>query len=405
MRIHLKYIKRDQNIVIYVSHLQDRKQIKLASCAPQYWNSDMNMITQQHPDFENLYPLLMEKIALIKKVERLNIKSVDRAVFLLNHVDDDPELIDWIKQYITAKTTQAYKYELSGDLLERNRIAGHVKHYNTVLVKLQQYYKKVYYSTIDARWVRDLQYKLQDDAAVSDATAVKYLSRIKSLYKKMTIDNDLVDTGVFRHMVIKSSHRAFEGRRKKLSDDALINLSNLQLDGNMQRARDTFMVLFELGGCDLTDLYFLKWSAVNDGRIFFERSKIRGSSMDLLITERVQQYLDQYSAPGEYVFPWRKDTTGYTTWRDNARRDLRLAAVKGGVLDVSGGAITMKCARHTFASRGKALGIDADLLRELMGHRRNEVDNFYKDAYSVDMRDKAQLMIKGFCVVRFRESV
>lgn len=404
MKIYLKLIKSRQSIVLHIGHLQQRKQVKIADCEPKHWDAQNEMIKTSHPEFEDIYPYLMNIVAMSKVVMRKKIKDVHQAESLIFNTNKDPEFIDWIKKYIDKKELQALKYEVQDNLTERNRINGHVKHYNTVYAKLKTLYDTIYYSSIDGRFARNLQDQFLKDTALSRSTALRYMSRIKSLYSKMILDHDLEDNQPFKYAIAKGSARSFEGRRKKLDDDALKALNNVLLDGNIKRARDTFMTLFDLGGCDLTDVYFLKWSAIRKGRIYFNRSKVRGSSMDLKITPRVQQYLDDYAHKGtDYVFPWRKDSTGYTTWRDNARRDLKKAAKmaiyktangnKISVTDVSGTEITMKCARHTFASRGKSLGIDVDILREIMGHRRNDVDNFYKDAYSNEVRDAAQLKI------------
>jgi integrase len=57
------------------------------------------------------------------------------------------------------------------------------------------------------------------------------------------------------------------------------------------------------------------------------------------------------------------------------------------------GNIGIKVARHTFATFGKNLFIDADCLRELMGHERDDVDTIYKDRYPEAIRDEAHLKI------------
>jgi hypothetical protein len=40
-----------------------------------------------------------------------------------------------------------------------------------------------------------------------------------------------------------------------------------------------------------------------------------------------------------------------------------------------------KVARHSFAIVRKNLMIETDITRELMGHERDDVDNYYKDKY------------------------
>jgi hypothetical protein len=56
----------------------------------------------------------------------------------------------------------------------------------------------------------------------------------------------------------KVTQRSFETRKKRLDTAAMIHVDAVQLSALKKRARETFIVLFELGGCDLTDLYFFK---------------------------------------------------------------------------------------------------------------------------------------------------
>jgi hypothetical protein len=54
-----------------------------------------------------------------------------------------------------------------------------------------------------------------------------------------------------------------------------------------------------------------------------------------------------------------------------------------------GGYMGVKVARHTFANIAKGLMIEPDVIRELMGHERDDVDNYYKDKYPEMIRDNA----------------
>jgi integrase len=60
-----------------------------------------------------------------------------------------------------------------------------------------------------------------------------------------------------------------------------------------------------------------------------------------------------------------------------------------------GGNLGIKVARHTFANLAKILNIETDVIRELMGHERDDVDNYYKDKYPEAIRDKALFDIIG----------
>lgn len=395
MKISFVYEKKRKFVSLRVVHGDSRKLIKICDALPSHWNENAKMINSKHPEFEYLYPYMNEILLKANRLKIARVSDVNSVInTLLNEQEDDPDLLAWLKKYLSDRKKAQDKYDKTGNLQERNRISGHIKRYYTIQVKLEQYYKQIPYSSITKWWVRQLQQKLIDDTLISDSTVTDYLSRIKSLYGKMILDCDLPDSNAFKQPLFKGSVRAYESRKKRLDNKSLKLLSSVDCKGNVKRARDTFMVLFDLCGCDLTDLYFLKRNQINNGRIFLERSKVRGSSMDLIITERIAQYIEDYAnVKGVYLFPWRKDVDGYKTWRDNARRDLRKAAKMANIKDVSGGNISMKCARHTFASRAKELGVDGDLLRELMGHRRNDIDNYYKEAYPEKIRNKAQFKV------------
>ena len=159
--------------------------------------------------------------------------------------------------------------------------------------------------------------------------------------------------------------------------------------------RDLFLLQFYFGGQDLIDIYYLKTKNIHNKRVFFQRAKIadRGYEFDLSIIDKAQKIINKYNAD-PYLFPGRKDYTGYLTFRNRYGRYLIKIQTQLGI-DVlpKGGNLGIKVARHTFAMRGKLLFVDPDLLRELMGHERDDVDNYYKDRYPEKVRDQAQKQI------------
>ena len=49
--------------------------------------------------------------------------------------------------------------------------------------------------------------------------------------------------------------------------------------------------------------------------------------------------------------------------------------------------------RHSFRTIAKFLFIDVDIVRELMGHERKDIDTIYADKYSEKTRDEAHFKI------------
>jgi integrase len=110
--------------------------------------------------------------------------------------------------------------------------------------------------------------------------------------------------------------------------------------------------------------------------------------------EKLQQV--NYKNSSKYVFEFRKDIKGYETFRSRYAKNLSKVQEQ---LEINvmpmGGNLGVKVARHTFATIGKNLMIEADILRELMGHERDEVDNYYKDKFPQKIRDAALFEIIG----------
>ena len=157
------------------------------------------------------------------------------------------------------------------------------------------------------------------------------------------------------------------------------------------------MLLFYLGGQDLIDVYYLEKSKIAGNRVYFSRKKLDGAGyeFDLLLSEKARLIIDKYSVEdNKYLFPWRKDFNGYRTFRDNFRRSILAVQNKFNIQVLPlGGNLSIKVARHSFATIGKKLFVDPDLLRELMGHERDDIDTIYKDRYPEEIRDRALLKI------------
>lgn len=242
----------------------------------------------------------------------------------------------------------------------------------------------------------------------SKNTISNYLRTYRSIYneavrRKLT-DDLLPFKDVFSNITVKANRT----KKKYITKDQIKVLESLSgLTVSQQRAVDLWLLLFYFGGQDLKDVYYLKREQIANDRVYFVRGKLDGNGyeFDLKISERAKKIITKYSTKGKYIFPWRKDFDGYRTFRDNFRRDL-LRVVKNynasadeNTLKLNvlpkGGNITIKVARHSFATIGKQLFIETDLLRELMGHERNDVDTIYKDKYPEAVRDEAHEKIIG----------
>ena len=147
----------------------------------------------------------------------------------------------------------------------------------------------------------------------------------------------------------------------------------------------------------MKDIYYLKKSDIQNNRVFFKRSKLgeKGEVFDIKVFEKARIIIEKYQTPkNAYIFPWRKDKVGYKTFLRAYNRSLNhiMDKLQIDILPKKE-SFTSKSIRHTFATIAKFQHIDPDIIRELMGHERNDIDTIYKDKYPEEVRDKAHLEI------------
>ena len=150
---------------------------------------------------------------------------------------------------------------------------------------------------------------------------------------------------------------------------------------------------------DKEQIFNFKKTDISKGGFFFIRSYLgaKGYEFDLKLPDRAKKIVSKYNNSTEYVFSHNKDYKYYDQFRRRVRRNLvKLQQLLFIDIEPKGGNLGIKVARHTFANRGKRLYIEEDLLRELMGHERADIDNYYKDKYPEEVRDTAQLQIISF---------
>ena len=215
------------------------------------------------------------------------------------------------------------------------------------------------------------------------------------------IENAFPFRNVFAGILQKSNRN----KKRYLSKESIMLLENATgLKKTQQQAVDLFLLMFYFGGQDLIDLYYLEKKQIANGRIFFQRKKLSGNGyeFDLKITPKAQKIIDKYAVKGPHVFPGKKEYESYVLFYRRFRNGIakaiqQLNAVNEQKIEVlpKGGTVTVKVARHSFATIGKQLFIDTDLLRELMGHERNEMDTIYKDRFPESVRDEAHGKIIG----------
>ena len=348
-------------------------------------------------DFDLQQPLKDKRLLLYVKKKRLRL---DELVFesqtgVTTSLESVKRILLGQSEIVSDMTFYEFFNLFISELIEEGR-SGNAAAYKTAKEQLQKFRLQVEFSEIDYSLLQDFKHS-RIALGNSKNTIHTYLRKYRAVYneavRRKLIKDQQPFVGVFKGITVKSNRT----KKKHISKDSIRLLENLvDLPIAQQRAVDLWLLQFYFAGQDLMDIYNLETNKIQNGRVFFQRGKLGedGYQFDLKIVPKADKILNKYRVSGEFVFPWRKDYAGYITFRNNMRRSLHVVQEKNKIEILPlGGKLGSKVARHTFATIGKQLSVETDLLRELMGHERNDVDTIYKDKYPEETRDAAHLKI------------
>lgn len=393
--LHEPMTKEGHPLNLVISHKGIKKTKKIAFAFPEQWLDQEQNVSVKHPDHDILAPMIADLKNRARKIVLQRYESVDRAYLeLFAKETADVVFVDAFRKIIDDMKSLVAELRKSGDDRSANKLSGNVSVYENVFAQFEIFALDSSIQNIDYNLLmRFRNYKI--GTGCSKATVNLYLRTLRSVYNKALLLYKMPDhkpfVGVFKGLAVKS----YNSKKKYLSDGDLVKLEAYFSESEKQKYVDLFLLQFYFGGCDLIDLYYLKKRQIRNGRLYFERTKTNtGAVIDLKIHEKANFILQKYISASEWVFPWPKEREKYVVFRRTCQRGLIYVQEKLGIeVNPGGGKIGIKVARHTFATRAKRLGIEEDLLRELMGHERNDVDNYYKDRFSEKKRDQALLDI------------
>ncbi len=392
--------KNGYPLYLEISHKKKRRRYKVCDCLPEHWLESEQMISVKHPEYDIISPQLM----LWKNKARQLLVGRPEDIDAIYAVLFSPgaavlgTFYEMGMAYVADLEAAGNAYEKQKNHIKANKAQGNARVYHRALLEFNVFAPGVRMDEINFR----LLWRFREARLAkgnSKSTVSLYLRTLRALYNHFVKIHDLEQNKPFEGVMQGLTVKSYATRKKNASMATVRQIERIVHDyESLYRFTDFWLLQFYLGGADYMDVYYLKNAQLRNGRVYFERNKGNGGGyVDLKIHPKAQAVIDKYRvADSEYVFPWRKDVDGYRTHRRKAYEALKKAQLKHGIeLNGEGGRWGHKVARHTFASIGKTLGIDEDLLRELQGHERDDVDNYYKERFSQEVRDEALFKIIG----------
>lgn len=380
--------KKGIPVIVQLRHKGKRKKIFTGlHSSPEFWDYKKETPTLDNPYYQHLMTDVLKLKDKCVELERANETDFDKITDAIKLVLDEDE--QEIRASFFAFTDTLI------EKLKREGKDGTAIVYNTAKVQFEKYKDDVKFKDFNYNLLMNFVEEKKIDGLKPNSIH-NYLRTLRAIYNQAVRRKGIEDTKPFAHVFDGLKVRSHQSTKKYLLIEDIELLEKANLTGFKDVVRDIFLLQFYLGGQDLKDIYYMKKSDINRSRVYFNRSKVvNGYTFDLSVSPKVNNILNKYSdLDDEYMFPYRKEFEGYKTWR---RRYGRYLIEIQNQLKIEikplGGNLGIKVARHSFANIGKRLGIEEDMLRELMGHERDDVDNFYKDKYPDYVRDHAQAKI------------
>ena len=391
MKATVKIYKNDGSkslvypVKLIVTHQKKIKRKTIANTQLRDWDELKELPKPTHPDFELLYGQMMEIRA--KAVTRLfkNMTCLDRAM-------------DFFLQVENQKQNDFYKFAATE--IERMRKMGRKGNafaYEFSVAQLKKFAPFLDFEDIDRYLLENFKrHKLMD--GLKNTSVRTYLYEIRAIYNTAVRLGHCEDKRPFKGLFLDLQVRKRRAKNEYLDLDGIKQLQELKTDTKAQRrAVDLSLLQFYLGGLDLIDVYHLKADQLKGNRLFIKRTKLGAKAyfFDVRVFPQAMAIMDKYRKERDgYLFPWRKGEVAYKTFRSTHNNTLKRLQVKNGIgLMPNGGKLTSKIMRHSFATLAKFKGVQEDVIRELMGHERNDIDTIYKDKYPENVRDKAHKKI------------
>lgn len=356
---------------------------------PEEWNNARSVVTIiRNSDREATVRSIRENI-------RCDIVRLNRIVSQLTKDEFDfttDDIVEEYKRYLAEYSIFRYM-ESCISCMRRRSDTRTINNYVTALNSFRRFRcgEDLMLDLLSSELLKDYEAYLRKRGN-SPNTISFYMRTLRAVYNSAVDKGVITDENPFRHVytgIEKTMKRA-------VSIQVVKKIRNLDLVPTKRScfARDMFMLSFYLRGMSLIDMAFLKKSDLANGYITYRRHKT-GQRMRIEWTGEMQEIVDRYKTnPTEYLLPiiMNDNVDGRKEYlRVGNIINYHLRKISGILnLDIP---LTLYCARHSWASAAKSLGVPLSVISEGMGHYSETTTLIYLATIETSVVDQANAKI------------
>lgn len=205
-----------------------------------------------------------------------------------------------------------------------------------------------------------------------------YLRNIRAVFND-AIDDEVTTSYPFRKFKIKGEATV----KRSLTPEQLRMIFGYPVEEYQEKYRDMFKLIFLLIGINTVDLFNLKASDMDSGRIYYRRAKT-GRLYDIKIEPEAKEIIERYRGKDFLLDVGDR----YRNYRDFAKRLNDNLQLMGETKTGKQGKKTRKplfpkittyWARHSWATVAASLDIPKETIAAALGHGGNTVTDIYID--------------------------
>ncbi len=371
--------------------VKDRKSKTITlgiSCLEKDWDFNNKRFKKSHSNWNQRNRILL-------KLEQRALKIVDD--FLAQKVDYTlAQFEEKFRGTKLTKTSNVLEFfdMIIKEMVDADRISNANAYKSTKDSLLKFKGNQIPFQSVTPEFLEKYETFLRMNGNQNGGIAFK-MRELRSIINK-AITRKLIPQEIYPFRDYKISKLKSKPVKRALTIDEFRSIRDIDLSEHphLKETHNYFMFSIYTRGMNFQDMMLLKWSNIQNGRIFYTRSKTKGK-FNLEVIDKAQEILNYYKRQNrftQYVFPILLKE-GLTAQQIHYRKCKVLSKYNKRLKELGQLAniekpLTSYVARHSFATILKMSGTPIEKISEMMGHADVNITMSYLKEFDNETLDK-----------------